>query len=120
MTPRIDGLFELGHVLYALDAESHGFANSDIERVERFWTFSDMHSSSAGFVFALRDGGCAYVDFRHWHAFEQDEDFRIQVSLLAADDRTPALPAGEPAGGWSTDTAHLDRMVASQTVSGSK
>ncbi len=110
MTPRIDGLFELGHVLYALDAESHGFAKSDILRVERFWTFSDMHSSSAGFVFALKDGGRVYVDFRHWHAFEQDEDFRIQVSFLIGGG-LPELTS-PPLGGWLIETGHLDRMVA--------
>ena len=110
--PTIDGLVELGHVLYALDGANHGFARADIAHVETYWTFSDMHSSSAGFVIGLKDGRRAYIDFQHWHAFEQDEDFRIQVFFLAAGEKRPALTKmQEPAGGWSTQTAHLDRMI---------
>ncbi len=110
--PRIDGIFELGHVLYALDAESHGFARGDIAGVERYWTFSDMHSSSAGFVLALKGGRRAYVGLQHWHAFEQVEDFRIDVAFLAGAHSLPALPPGEPVGGWLTETAHLGRAIA--------
>jgi hypothetical protein len=111
--PRIDGLYELGHVLYALNAEAHGFAPSGIAHVESFWTFGDMHSSSAGFVVALKDGRRAYIDFQHWHAFEQDEDFRIEVSPLLDGQRYPVLArTREPISGWSSDTAHLDRALA--------
>jgi hypothetical protein len=111
--PRIDGIYELGHVLYALDADSHGFSRADIAKVECYWTFGDMHSSSAGFVLALRDGRRAYVDFQHWHAFEQDEDFRIQVSPLPSGQRLPMLARiQEPIGGWSSETAHLERRLA--------
>jgi hypothetical protein len=108
--PRIDGVYELGHVLYALDTDAHGFAREQIERVECFWSFSDMHSSSAGFVLLLRDGRLAYVDFLHWHGFEQEEDFRIEVELLADGQARPAL-VSPPAGGWSSDTPHLNRML---------
>jgi hypothetical protein len=110
--PRIDGIFELGHVLYALDAESHGFARGDIAGVERYWTFGDMHSSSAGFILALRDGRRTYVGLQHWHAFEQVEDFRIDVAFLASAQALPALAPGEPVGGWSAETMHLDRVIA--------
>ena len=111
--PRIDGLYELGHVLYALDRESHGFARGDIARVERYWTFGDLHASAAGFVLALTDARRAYVDFEHWHAFEQDEDFRIQVSFLADGEALPVLSrVREPVHGWSSQTAHLDRALA--------
>lgn len=110
--PRIDGIYELGHVLYALNAESHGFARGDVVRVERFWTFGDLHSSAAGFVLGLGDGRRAHVDFRHWHAFEQDEDFRIEVEFLAEAQEPRALAAAhEPNGTWSTETAHLDRVL---------
>ena len=102
--PRIDGIYELGHVLYALDAEAHGFTRGDIERVESFWIFSDMHASSAGFELVLRDGRRAYVDFQHWHGFEQEEDFRVEATF------TP--PEKEPPGGWSSDVARLNRMLA--------
>lgn len=113
MKPRIDGIYEFGHALYALDLESHGFAKGDIERVERFWVFSDMHSSTAGFVVRLRDGRRTYIDFKHWHPFEQFEDFRIDVSVLAGDTSLPELGSlQEPVGGWSTETAHLDRMIS--------
>ena len=108
---RIDGIYELGHVLYALDAESHGFARGDIARVERYWTFSDMHSSSAGFVLGLKDGRRVYVGLQHWHAFEQVEDFRIDVAFLADAPSLPELPPGEPIGGWSAETAHLGRVI---------
>ncbi len=108
--PRIDGIYELGHVLYALDAESHGFAKGDIDRVECFWTLSEMHSSTAGFVLRLRDGRRAYVDFEHTHGFEQEEDFRIEVEFLAEGQLLPAT--GEPPSGWSDDTARLNRRLA--------
>src|SRR5690242_21761848 len=58
----IKGVYELGHALYLLDAEHHGFTRSDIERVECFWTFGDMDTSSAGFLLRLRDGRRAYLD----------------------------------------------------------
>ncbi len=113
--PRIDGIVELGHVLYALDRERDGFGAPDIARVESYWIFADMHSSAAGFVLALSDGRRAYVDFQHWHAFEQDEDFRIQVSFLAEGEARPLLSKmQEPVAEWSSETAHLDRMVKSQ------
>ena len=116
MPPSIDGIYELGHVLYALDADTHGFARGDIARVERFWTFGDLHSSEAGFVFHLRDGRRAYVDFEHTHAYEQVEDFRIDVEFLAPDQAHPILdrPGQSPAA-WSTDTARLDRMLRAST-----
>ena len=79
---RIDGVYELGHVLYALDAETNGFARGDVARIERFWHSGEMHSSTAGFVLQLRDGRRVYVDFLHWHGFEQDEDFRIEAEFL--------------------------------------
>jgi hypothetical protein len=107
--PRIDGIYELGHVLHVLDAASHGFARIDIERVECFWTFGDMHSSAAAFVLRLRDGRRALVDFVHWHAFEQDEDFRIDVQFLPVETGVPNT--GE-AVNWSFDTMHLDRRLA--------
>jgi hypothetical protein len=103
----IQGVYELGHALYALDAGLHGFARGDIERVERFWTSGDMDNSSAGFVLRLRDGRRAYIDFLHWHAFEQDEDFRIDVAFLP-DDQSPDPPSGD----WSFDTGHLGKMLA--------
>jgi hypothetical protein len=108
--PRIDGIYELGHVLYALDTDAHGFTRGQIARVERYWTFSDMHSSSAGFVLVLHDGRRACIDFRHWHGFEQEEDFRIEVDFLADGEAEPDLPS-PPADGWSFDTAHLDRTL---------
>jgi hypothetical protein len=89
-----------------LDSGLHGFARGDIERVERFWTSGDMDSSSAGFVLCLRDGRRAYVDFLHWHAFEQDEDFRIDVEFL------PEGQSPDPrSGDWSFDTGHLGKML---------
>jgi hypothetical protein len=110
---RIDGLYEFGHVLYALDAELHGFAPTDIERVECFWTSGDMDRSSAGFVVRLGDGRRAYLDFVHWHAFEQDEDFRIEAEFLADDQANPALSSpDEPVGGWIFDTSHLTKALA--------
>lgn len=109
---RIDGVYELGHVLHVLDAEHHGFSRSDIERVECFWTFGDLHESTAGFVVVLRDGRRAYVDFRHWHAFEQEEDFRIEVEFLQGDQPYPAL-SQEPLDGWSSNTGHLGKLLAS-------
>lgn len=111
--PRIDGVYELGHALHVLDGEIHGFARSDIERVERFWTFGDLHTSSAGFVLRLRDGRRAYLNFQHWHAFEQDEDFRIEIEFLEGE----ALPAfaspDQPLGSWSRETSHLDKVFSS-------
>lgn len=118
--PSIDGIYELGHVLYVLDAEGHGFTRRDIASIECFWTFGDMHSSAAGFVLRLADRRRAYVDFLHWHPFEQNEDFRIQVEPLPDDDSLPVLasPPGDitggvtlPVGGWSHETAHLNRML---------
>ena len=110
----IDGLYELGHVLYALDADVHSFARADVARVERFWNFGDMHSSSAGFVFRLSDERRVYVDFLHWHGFEQDEDFRIEVEILAAGQPFPQPrgPAPWPPAPWSDDVARLDRVIA--------
>ena len=82
------------------------------EHIERYWTFGDFHSSSAGFVMKLRDGRRAYIDFEHWHAFEQQEDFRIRVEFLAGD-ALPVLSEEEQAtANWSTETAHLNRVVA--------
>jgi hypothetical protein len=113
---RIDGVYELGHVLYALDADTNGFARSDVERVERFWHSGDMHSSTAGFVLQLRDGRRVYVDFLHWHGFEQDEDFRVEVEFLEPGQTLPS-PRGPAQGrtvAWSTDAAHLDKMLAGE------
>ena len=45
--PRIDGLYELGHVLDVLDDATHGFSRDDMERVDSFWIFSEMDSSFA-------------------------------------------------------------------------
>jgi hypothetical protein len=109
---RINGIYELGHVLYLLDAGGYAFGRADIDHVESYWTFGDFHSSSAGFVMKLRDGRRAYIDFLHWHAFEQQEDFRIQVEALTGDAQ-PRLPEEQQAtANWSTDTAHLNRVVA--------
>jgi hypothetical protein len=102
--PQIDGVYELGHVLYALDTDAHEITRADIARVECFWTLSDMHSSAARFVFLLRDGRHAHVHFQHWHAFEQDEDFLVEVTF--------GMPDESPPGGWSPETAHLDRRLA--------
>ena len=108
----IRGVYELGHVLHALEGGFEGFTRGDIERVECFWDFSEMHQSDAGFVLGLRDGRRAYVDFRHWHGFEQDEDFRIEVEFLSADQPHPALSSpDEPVGGWSFETAHLAKLL---------
>ena len=93
---RIDGLYELGHVLYALEGGSQGVERGDVVSVERFWTFGDMHSSTAGFVLCLKDGRRSYVDFRHWHGFEQDEDFTVTVSFLESGQVQPDLAPGEP------------------------
>ncbi len=111
--PSLAGLYELGHALYVLDGEVHGFSRSDIERVERFWIFGDLHTSSAGFVLRLRDGRRAYLDFQHWHAFEQDEDFRIDTGFLDGETALPAFASPEqPLGGWSTETAHLNKVLS--------
>jgi hypothetical protein len=111
---QVQGIYELGHVLHVLDAGLHGFSRDDIVRVERFWTFGDLHESAAGFVLALRDGRRAYVDFLHWHAFEQNEDFRIETEFLPSDQLHPALSSPLlPPPEWSSDTAHLGRLLAS-------
>lgn len=118
---RIRGFYELGHALDVLDGESHGFVPADIERVERYWAYGDMHDSMAGFVLRLRDGRRAYGEFVHWHGFEQDEDFRIDVEMLEGDE-VPSTPLREPIdpsapwppGGWSDESAHLDRLLANR------
>jgi hypothetical protein len=113
-SPRIQGLYELGHVLDVLDADLHGFVRGDIERVESFWTFGDLHESAAGFVLVLRDGRRAYVDFLHWHAFEQNEDFRIETEFLPGDQPHPAVSSPLlPPPEWSSDTGHLGKLLAS-------
>lgn len=110
---RVDGVYELGHALHVLDGEVHGFSRSDIERVERFWTFGDLHMSSAGFVLRLRDGRRAYLDFKHWHAFEQDEDFRIDIEFLEGESALPIFTSGDqPPRVWSSETSHLDKVFA--------
>ena len=110
--PTIDGIYELGHVLYTLDPASHGFAREDIATVERYWSFGDLHSSAAGFVLRLKDGRRAYAELQHTHAYEQVEDFRVDVVLLDAGE-PPPMPARplEPRE-WSDETAHLDRVLA--------
>lgn len=117
-TGRVEGVYELGHALHVLDGEVHGFSRSDIARVERFWTFGDLHTSSAGFVLRLLDGRRAYLDFQHWHAFEQDEDFRIDVELLNGETTLPMFASPEqPLGGWSAETSHLDKIFAGKRLS---
>ena len=111
--PRVDGVYELGHALHVLDGEVHGFSRSDIARVERFWTFGDLHTSSAGFVLRLRDRRRAYLDFQHWHAFEQDEDFRIEVEFLDGETAPPIFPSpDQPPSGWSGEASHLDKIFS--------
>lgn len=115
---QIRGFYELGHALEVIDVESHGFAPADIQKVERFWAYGDMHDSAAGFVLCLRDGRRACGEFLHWHGFEQDEDFRIDVEMLEGNE-VPSYPLREPIdpsapwppGGWSEETAHLDRLL---------
>ena len=115
---QILGFYEFGHTLDVLDADSHGFTPADVAHVDRFWAYGDMHDSSAGFVLQLGDGRHAYVEFLHWHGFEQDEDFRIDVEMLEGDE-VPSTPLREPVdpsapwppGGWSAETAHLDRLL---------
>jgi hypothetical protein len=108
----IQGVYELGHVLHVVDRDLHGFSRNDIDRVEYFWTFGDLHQSSAGFVLGLSDGRRAYVDFLHWHAFEQVEDFRIEVEFLPEGQAHPDFSSpDEPLGGWSSDTAHLAKVL---------
>ena len=109
---RITGIYELGHVLYTLDAESHGFAPADIARVERYWSFGDLHSSAAGFVLRLKDGRRAYAELQHTHAYEQVEDFRVDVVPLGADEPPPQPARPLEPREWSDDTAHLDRVLA--------
>jgi hypothetical protein len=112
--PRIDGIYELGHVLYALAVESHGFGRDDIRHVECFWTFSDMHSSEAGFVLRLTGGRRAYVELLHTHAFEQVEDLRVDAAFVADEPELPAISTPNAAAcEWSHETAHLDRVVES-------
>ena len=113
MAQRIDGFYELGHVLDVVDADTHGFARGDMEHVERFWSFSEMDSSAAGFVMALRDGRRVYIDFLHWHGFEQDEDFRITVEFLANGQDLPSSrgPVPWPPAAWSEDASHLDKVL---------
>ena len=114
---RVQGVYELGHVLHVLDADLHGFSRDDIERVEYFWTFGDLHESAAGFVLALRDGRRAYVDFLHWHAFEQNEDFRIETEFLPGDQRYPTLSSPQlPPAEWSSDTGHLAKLLAQNST----
>src|SRR5438105_536962 len=111
---QVEGVYELGHVLHVLHADLHGFSSGDIARVERFWTFGDLHESAAGFVLALRDGRRAYVDFLHWHAFEQEEDFRIETEFLPGDQLYPALSSPQqPPRSWSSDTGHLGKLLTS-------
>ena len=110
--PAIEGLYELGHVLYVLEAGGQGFTPNDVASVECFWVSGDMHASSAGFVLRLRDRRLAHVDFRHWHPFEQNEDFSIAVEFLDEEEAlpTPSAPEAPPAV-WSRDTAHLNRRL---------
>lgn len=116
---QIRGFYEFAHALDVLDGDSHGFAPADIESVERYWAYGDMHDSAAGFVLRLRDDRRAYGEFLHWHGFEQDEDFRIDVEILEGEE-VPSTPLREPIdpsapwppGGWSDETAHLDRLLA--------
>lgn len=108
----IQGVYELGHALHVLDADTHGFHRGDVEAVECFWTYSEMDQSLAGFVLQLRDRRRAYLDFHHWHGFEQEEDFRIEVAFLREGQRHPAFaPSDDPPGGWSSDTGHLGKML---------
>jgi len=111
--PRIAGIYELGHVLYTLDAELHGFAKADIQRVERFWSFGDFHSSAGGFLFRLRDGRRAYAELQHTHAYEQVEDFRVDVQILADGQTDPVMPPALEPREWTGDAAHLDRVLES-------
>ncbi len=109
----VQGVYELGHALDVLYGDIHGFDRADIERIECFWILSEPDRSAAGFVVQLGDGRRAYIDFLHWHAFEQDEDFRIEVAFLPDDMVHPALPAmRQPPDGWSFDTAHLNKVLA--------
>lgn len=114
MTQRLDGFYELGHVLDVVDVDLHSFSRRDMACVERFWSFSEMDSSSAGFVFRLRDNRRVYVDFLHWHGFEQDEDFRIEVEILPEGQTSPSPrgPAPWPPAPWSAEVAHLDKVLA--------
>jgi hypothetical protein len=109
----LQGIYELGHALHVLDLDLHGFGRGDVEAVECFWTYSEMDQSLAGFVLRLRDRRRAYLDFHHWHGFEQEEDFRIEVTFLQDGQRHPAFaPSDEPPGGWSSETAHLQKMLS--------
>ena len=71
-----------------------------------------MHTSSAGFVLRLRDGRRAYLDFQHWHAFEQDEDFRIEIEFLDGAALPTFASPEEPIGGWSDETSHLNKVFS--------
>ena len=109
--PTIAGIYELGHVLYTLDVRSHGFAREDIATVERYWTFGDLHSSAAGFVFRLKDGRRAYAELQHTHAYEQVEDFRVDIVPLDRDENPPQPVRPLEPRVWSDETAHLDRVI---------
>lgn len=110
--PNIAGIYELGHVLYTLDVRSHGFAREDIAHIERFWAFGDLHSSAAGFVLALKDGRRAYAELQHTHAYEQVEDFRVDIVPLDGDEDPPQPARPLEPRVWSNETAHLDRVIA--------
>lgn len=109
---RIAGVYELGHVLHVLDAMTHGFGPDDIARIECFWTAGDMHDSHAGFIFRLADGRRTHAVFQHWHAFEQEEDFRVDIAFLPDDAGLPETGEEEP---WSFETAHLARRLAARS-----
>ena len=87
-------------------------AREDIATVERYWSFGDFHSSAAGFVLRLRDGRRAYAELQHTHAYEQVEDFRVDVVPLDADEPPPMPTRPLEPREWSDETAHLDRVLA--------
>ena len=59
----------------------------------------------------LRDGRRAYGEFVHWHGFEQDEDFRIEVEFLNGEGTLPTFTSpDEPFGDWSGETSHLNKV----------
>ena len=92
--------------------DHHG--TRDVERVERW--HSGGCTAARRFVLQLRDARRVYVDFLHWHGFEQDEDFRIEVEFLAPgqDLPSPRGPAPWPTAAWSLDTTHLDKLLAGE------